>query len=78
MMSMSPHWTYSFILVETVWIDSYLIQSQSLLAMNRPELTDEQKKGREELKGRLLKVIEDNQEEEKKISHHFRRAFSRR
>ena len=50
MMHMSPQWTFRFILVETVWIDSYLIHSQSLLAMKRQELTDEQKKEREELK----------------------------
>ena len=78
MMRMSPHWTFRFIPVETVWIDSYLIHSQSLLAMKRQELTDEQRQKREELKERLLKAIDGNQDEEKKISHHFRRAFSRR
>ena len=78
MMRMSPQWTFRFILVETVWIDSYLIHSQSLLAMKRPELTDEQRQEKEELKERLLKAIDGNQGEEKKISHHFRRAFSRK
>jgi len=46
--------------------------------MNKQELSDEQRKEREELKERLLKAIDGNQDEEKKISHHFRRAFSRR
>ena len=69
MMPMSPQWTFRFILVETVWIDSYLIHSQSLLAMKRQELTDEQRKKREELKERLLKAIDRNQDEDRNISH---------
>ena len=72
MMRMSPHRTFRFILVETVWIDSYLIHSQSLLAMKKQELTDEQKKKRKELGERLLKAIDRNQDEDRNISHQWR------
>ena len=46
--------------------------------MKRQELTDEQWQAREDLQERLLKAIDGKQDEEKKISHHFRRTFSRR
>ena len=72
MMRMSPHRTFRFIHVETVWIDSYLIHSQSLLTMNRQALTDEQRKEREEIKERLLKAIDRNQDEDRNISHQWR------
>ena len=72
MIHLSPHRTCCFILVETVWIDSYLIHSQSLLAMKKQELTDEQKKKRKELAERLLKAIDGNQAEDRNISHQWR------
>ena len=74
---MSHHWTFRIIPVETVWIDSYLIHSQSLLAMKRPELTDEQRKEREELKERLLKAIDGNPYEDRNISHQWRGDYWR-
>lgn len=36
--------------------------------MNKPELTDEQRKEREELKKRLLKAIDRNPDEDRNIS----------
>ena len=38
--------------------------------MKKQELTDEQRKEREELKERLLKAIDRNQDEDRNISHH--------
>ena len=64
---MSPHRTFRFIPVETVWIDSHLIHSQSLLAMKKQELTDEQKKKRKELGERLIKAIDNQDNREKYI-----------
>ena len=45
--------------------------------MKRPELTDEQRKEREELKERLLKAIDGNPYEDRNISHQWRGDYWR-